>query len=153
MMRALKVHVRGRVAQSYFGVATLMLVLGLAQLVVVEAAQSANRTPPMDYKPSTMSISFASEPSPLKTGENAFDVILKNPTGKAITDADVSVAFRMPAMPNMPEMRNTIPLKHAVAGRYSGTGQLAMAGPWEVTVVVRRGDKEIGNKKFKVTVQ
>lgn len=59
----------------------------------------------------------------------------------------------LPPMPNMPEMRNKIQLKHAVAGRYSGTGQVAMAGRWEVTVIVRRGGKEIGNKRFNVMVQ
>lgn len=152
-MQALNALVLGRMTRLHFAAAALIFVFGLVPLTPAEAGQK--RIPPVDYKPPTPSISFASEPSPLKTGENAFDVILKDPTGRPVTDADVLVVFRMPAMPsmNMPEMRNSIPLKHAVAGRYSGTGQVAMAGRWEVTVVVKRGEKEIGNKKFKVTAQ
>jgi hypothetical protein len=53
----------------------------------------------------------------------------------------------------MPEMKNTVALKHQKAGAYSGTGQVMMAGKWDATVVVKRGGKEIGSKKFPITAQ
>jgi hypothetical protein len=36
---------------------------------------------------------------------------------------------------------------------YIGTGQVMMAGKWDVTVMVKRAGKEIGSKKFPVTAQ
>jgi hypothetical protein len=49
---------------------------------------------------------------------------------QSVTDADVSVELFMAAMPSMkmPEMRNTVPLKHEGGGRYRGTGNVMMTG-------------------------
>jgi hypothetical protein len=58
----------------------------------------------------------------------------------------------MPAM-NMAEMKNTVPLKHESGGRYRGAGNVMMAGAWDATVMVMRGGKEIGSKKFPVTAK
>jgi Cu(I)/Ag(I) efflux system membrane fusion protein/cobalt-zinc-cadmium efflux system membrane fusion protein len=67
-----------------------------------------------------------------------------------VGDADVSLQFYMAAMPamKMPEMKNTIPLKHVKNGVYSGTGSVMMAGSWDVTVSVKRGGKEVASKKL-----
>ena len=51
------------------------------------------------------------------------------------------------------EMKNNVKLKHQKEGRYVGTGQVMMAGKWDVTVMVKRAGKEIGSKKFPVTAQ
>ena len=103
----------------------------------------------------TLDIMLTSKPNPPKTGENAFEVMVKGPDGKPITDAEVTATFFMAAMPamKMPEMKNTVPLKHQKEGRYVGTGQVMMAGKWDVTVMVKRAGKEIGSKKFPVTAQ
>lgn len=97
-----------------------------------------------------LDITFRSEPTPPVTGENKLEVTVKDAAGKPVMDADVSVMFRMPAMPsmNMPEMKNRAPLKHQTAGVYRGTGNVMMAGGWEVTISVKRGGKEIGSKKL-----
>lgn len=102
-----------------------------------------------------LSITFNSDPAPPRTGENAFDVTVMNPAEQPVTDADVSVEFYMAAMPEMkmPEMRNSIPLTHDANGRYRGTGNVMMGGRWDVTVMVKRGGKEIGSKKFVVTAK
>ena len=52
-----------------------------------------------------------------RTGENNFEVMVMS-GGQPVTDADVSVEFFMAAMPamNMPEMRNSVPLKHGGGG-------------------------------------
>lgn len=94
------------------------------------------------------------KPTAAKTGDNAFEVMVKD-AGKPVTDADVSVMFYMAAMPamKMPEMKNTVTLKHQKDGTYTGTGQVTMAGKWDATVMVKRGGKEIGSKKFPVTAQ
>lgn len=102
-----------------------------------------------------LGIEFSSRPNPPKTGENTFEVVIKDAQGKAITDAAVALSFYMAAMPsmNMPEMRNSVALKHAGDGRYRGTGNVAMAGRWDVTVSVSKGGKEIGTRKLTVTAR
>ena len=47
----------------------------------------------------------------------------------------------------MPEMKNTMALRHPKGGTCSGTGQLMMAGIWDVTISVKRSGKELGSKK------
>ena len=100
-------------------------------------------------------ITFKSQPAPLKTGDNQFEVTVKNADRKPITDADVSVLFVMPAMAamNMPEIRNEVKLKSSGAGRYTGAGQVTTAGQWNVTVSVKQNGKEIGQKKMTVRAQ
>jgi len=96
-----------------------------------------------------LDISFRSIPDPVKVGENQFEITVKDPSGKPITDADVAVQFFMAAMPtmNMPAMRNEVKLSHAGGGVYRGTGQVMMAGRWDVTITVSRGGQRIGSKQ------
>lgn len=101
----------------------------------------------------TLDIMLTSKPSPPKMGENSFEVMVKDASGKPITDAEVSAELFMARMGNMPEMKNTVALKHQKEGRYVGSGQVMMAGKWDVTVSVKRAGKEIGSKKFPVTAQ
>ena len=118
--------------------------------VVAEQAKSASK--PLK---SALNIAFASRPSPPKAGENQFDVTVKGADGKPVADADVAVSFVMPAMPamNMAEMRSDVKLKSMGAGKYAGSGQVPMAGRWNVTVSVKQSGKELGQKKLKVTAQ
>ena len=102
-----------------------------------------------------LDITFSSQPSQPRTGENTFEVVVKDGQGKAVTDADVAVGFYMAAMPsmNMPEMRSSAALKHVADGRYRGTGNIAMAGRWDVTVTVSKGGSEIGTRKVTLTAR
>jgi hypothetical protein len=102
---------------------------------------------------SALDITFKSQPDPPKAGENTFEVTVKGPDGKPVTDGDVSVRFYMAAMESMPEMRNSISLKHVADGRYRGTGNVMMAGRWDVTVVVTKGGKEVGSRKLAITAK
>jgi hypothetical protein len=99
-------------------------------------------------KASTVDIMLM-HPQDAKSGDNAIEVMVKGADGNAISDADVSVLFVMPAMPamKMPEMRNEVKLKAAGGGKYTGSGSLAMAGNWTTTISVKKGGKEIGQKK------
>ena len=129
----------------------LACVAALAALAFISTA-SALAQAPAGQKP-TVDIMLTSKPSPPKTGDNTFEVMVKDASGKPITDAEVSAQFFMAKMGNMPEMKNTVTLKHEKEGRYVGTGQVMMAGKWDVTVSVKRAGKEIGSKKFPVTAQ
>lgn len=101
-----------------------------------------------------MDITLRTTPDPVSTGENTFEVMVMQ-DGKPVTDATVSTEFYMPAMPsmNMAEMRTKTDLTHAGSGTYRGTGQVTMAGDWDVTVTVMRGGQEIGRRTVKLTAR
>jgi len=103
----------------------------------------------------TIDIMLMTKPDPPKMGDNTFEVMLKGADGKPIADADVSVMFFMAAMPamKMPEMKNTVALKHVKDGTYAGTGKVMMAGTWDATVMVKRGGRDVASKKFPVTAK
>ena len=130
------------------GAAAIALAITMAGASHVVAAQK-----PAASKKPTLDIMLTSKPSPPKTGDNTFEVMVKDPAGKPITDAEVTAMFHMAAMGAMPEMKNNVALKHQKEGRYVGTGQVMMAGKWDVTVMVKRAGKEIGSKKFPVAAQ
>jgi membrane fusion protein, heavy metal efflux system len=100
-------------------------------------------------------ITLTSAPAQPKVGNNTFEATLKGADGKPITDAEVTAMFYMAAMPamKMPEIKNTVTLKHEKEGRYAGTGQVMIAGRWDVTVTVKRAGKEIGSRKFPIVAQ
>ena len=102
-----------------------------------------------------LDISFRPQPDPPRTGENTFEVTVRGPSGQPIADADVSVTFFMPAMPtmNMPAMRNQAKLPPAGTGVYRGSGQVMMAGRWDVTVDVSRGGQRLGSRQFAVVAK
>jgi hypothetical protein len=139
-----------RTRRHFFTTSTLA-VAALFSAIAVASAGAAQQ--PTAGQKSTLDIMLTSKPSPPKTGENTFEVMVKDAAGKPITDAEVSALFYMGAMGAMPEMKNTVTLKHQKEGRYVGTGQVMMAGKWDVTVSVTRAGKEIGSKKFPVTAQ
>jgi hypothetical protein len=95
------------------------------------------------------------QPKDVKTGANDFEVMVKGADGKPVSDADVSVLFVMPAMPamKMAEMRNDVKLKPSGPGMYMGSGNVMMAGKWNVTVSVKKNGKEVGQKKLALTAK
>jgi len=134
-------------SKRIFAVTVALAILMIVPLHVTAAAQQAATQKP------TLDITLTSKPTPPKTGENTFQVVVKDATGKPITDAEVTAMFYMAKMGTMPEMKNNVTLKHQKEGTYVGTGQVMMAGKWDVTVSVKRAGKEIGSKKFPVTAQ
>jgi hypothetical protein len=95
------------------------------------------------------------QPKEVKSGANDFEVMVKGADGKPVSDADVSVLFVMPAMPamKMAEMRNDVKLKPSGPGMYMGPGNVMMAGKWNVTVIVKKNGKEVGQKKLALTAK
>jgi RND family efflux transporter MFP subunit len=99
---------------------------------------------------SRLDIAFHTSPDPPRTGDDQFEAVVKDATGKPIDDADVSVQLFMPAMPtmNMPAMRNETKLSPVGGGLYRGSGQVMMAGRWDATVTVVRGGQRLGAKQL-----
>jgi nitrogen fixation protein FixH len=120
----------------------------------VENVTAQKKSAASKAKPA-VTIALKTNPTPPKTGDNTFEVTVTDAAGKPVTDADVTVALYMAAMPsmNMPAMRNSVPLKHQANGVYRGTGQVTTAGQWDATVSAKRAGKEIGSKKVKLTAK
>ena len=129
----------------------------IVAMVVFLAVPLAAQQPAAAAKPgaSALAITLTSKPNPPALGDNAFEVTVKSADGAPVEGAEVTALFVMPAMPSikMPEMRSTVALKPAAGGRYTGTGQVSMAGKWDVTVIVKRDGKELGSKKFAITAK
>ena len=100
----------------------------------------------------TLDIAFASDPNPVRSGDNALTITVKQPDGTAIDDATVSAQFYMPAMPSMsmPEMRSEFIFSPRGQGRYEASGQLVMGGTWNVTVNVQPQNGTAETRKFSV---
>ena len=134
-----------------------IVVLSIAVLGAMGASASAAQAPAKSSaktKPARLNIMLM-KPTAATTGDNQFEVMVNGADGKPVADADVSVMLVMPAMPamKMAEMRNEVMLKPAAAGTYTGTGQVMMAGKWNVTVSVKKGGKELGQKKVTLTAK
>jgi hypothetical protein len=134
-----------------------LFVVGVAALSAMVASASAAQAPAKSSakaKPARLNI-MVMKPTAAKTGDNQFEVMVNGADGKPIADAEVSLMLVMPAMPamKMAAMHNEITLKPAAAGSYTGTGQVMMAGKWNVTVSVKQGGKEIGQKKVTLTAK
>jgi Cu(I)/Ag(I) efflux system membrane fusion protein/cobalt-zinc-cadmium efflux system membrane fusion protein len=109
----------------------------------------AGGTPAAGSQPQ-LDIAFHTTPDPPTTGDNQFEVVVKDTAGRPIEGADVTVQFFMPAMPtmNMPSMRNETKLAGAGGGVYRGTGLVLMASRWDVTIVVTRNGQRLGTRQL-----
>ena len=101
-----------------------------------------------------LEVTLTTQPNPPTAGEATFEAMVMQ-GGQPVTDADVAVELFMAAMPsmNMPEMKNSVPLKHEGNGRYRGAGNVMMTGTWDATVSVKRGGQEIGNRKVAIVAK
>jgi len=99
-----------------------------------------------------LAIAFASHPDPPQEGDNQWQVTVKRADGSPVTDATVTAAFSMPAMPvmNMPAMRSQATLVHEGAGRYLGTGELPMGGTWQVVIAVTEGSGTPATRRLSI---
>jgi hypothetical protein len=93
------------------------------------------------------------QPTAVKAGANDFEVMVKGADEKPLSGADVSVRFVMPKTATMAEMRNEVKLTPSGAGMYMGSGNVMMAGTWNVTVSVKQSGKEVGHKTLALTAK
>jgi Cu(I)/Ag(I) efflux system membrane fusion protein/cobalt-zinc-cadmium efflux system membrane fusion protein len=95
-------------------------------------------------------IDFSTQPATPRKGTNTVRVRLTGADGKAVTDAQVSASFFMPAMPamGMAAEHATASLADKVNGVYEGPLQLDFGGTWQVTITVQRGGQTIATKQL-----
>lgn len=100
-----------------------------------------------------VNIDFATAPAPPHKGDNTFRVKLTDRSGTAITGAEVSVAFFMPAMPamGMAAARTVATLSDKGTGQYEGTGKLESAGTWQVTIAAQKDGQTLATKQLSVS--
>src|SRR3989442_14232749 len=102
-----------------------------------------------------LDITLQSKPDPPKAGENQFEATVKKSAATPIDDAQVTVQFFMAAMPpmNMAAMRSEVKLLPVGGGVYRGTGNVMIAGRWDVTVSVTRNGQRLGSKQMTVVAR
>jgi hypothetical protein len=105
--------------------------------------------------PQAATLDYASDQSTPHAGSNAFRVRLTGADGAAITGAQVTVTFFMPAMPamGMAAMRNVVTLSDKGGGLYEGAGEVQMGGTWQVTVLATKAGQTVAQKQFSVTAE
>jgi len=103
-----------------------------------------------DAQAAGVSVTFDTDPSPPRSGDNTYGVRVTGSDGKAITDAHVKVTLYMPPMPsmNMPAMTSDATLTHVGDGLYRGKGTVSMAGRWDVTIAVTRDGRRLASKQM-----
>ena len=102
---------------------------------------------PQEKKVQDLTLTLLTQPEKPKAGENVIRLKITDKAGQLIKDAQVSFVFNM-TMPGMVPSKGEGKLSQD--GFYETKTMLAMAGQWEVTVIVRRpGQKEI-QEKFSV---
>jgi multidrug efflux pump subunit AcrA (membrane-fusion protein) len=105
--------------------------------------------------PLAATLDYASDPPTPRAGSNTFRVKLTGADGIAISGAQVTVTFFMPAMPamGMAAMRNVVTLSDKGTGLYEGAGEVQMGGTWQVTVLATKASQTIAQKQFSVTAE
>ena len=95
-------------------------------------------------------IQLTSSPNPPRKGTNIFHVRLMDANGAAISGAQVTATFFMPAMPamGMSALRTEVNFSDRGNGLYQGSGQLGSGGTWQVTIIARKDGKPIANKQL-----
>jgi hypothetical protein len=130
---------------------TAIRVIGMLVFVTAAAITAAAQAP---AKTDNMKLDIMlMKPTAAKAGANQFEVMVKDAGGKPVPKADVSLLFVMPKTANMAEMRNEVKLKAIGDGMYSGSGNVMMAGTWNVTIGVMQNGKSVGEKKVTVTAK
>jgi hypothetical protein len=85
-----------------------------------------------------LKITLSIDRYPLVKGDNSLKVKIADATGKAITDAAISVRYFMPPMPGMAPMEYKT--QAALRGdSYSFSANVPMEGGWKAEVSVTRG--------------
>lgn len=93
------------------------------------------------------------KPKTPKTGDNEFEVSVKDTNGNPISNAEVEINLSMPQMGNMPAMSNKGMLLDQGNGIYEGLIQVAGPWTWETTIVVRKDGNVLGSMRTTLTAR
>ncbi len=97
-------------------------------------------------------VELSSDPAPPHKGGNIFRVKLTDASGSAISGADITVTFFMPAMPamGMAAMRTPVTLSDKGNGLYEGSGELGSGGTWQTTILAKKNGQTVATKQLSV---
>ena len=105
------------------------------------------KTGPMEKKAGDLILTLSTQPEKTKAGENTLRLKITDKNGTPVTDAQVSFQYTMD-MPGM--VLSKAEAKHTKDSFYETKANFGMAGPWDVTVVIRRGGQKDVQETFKV---
>ena len=111
-------------------------------------AQTA-QAKPIEKKSGSLTVTVSTAPESAKLGDNTLRIQVKDSTGQPVTDAAVSLEYSMD-MPGM--LIDKAETKHAGDGVYEAPVRFAMAGPWGVTVSIRRPGQAEVRERFTISV-
>jgi len=96
---------------------------------------------------------MTTEPTPPRKGSNQISIALHDSFGAPIDDADVSIVFYMPAMPQMgmAAMRRVANASPAGKGVYTATINLDSGGGWQVSVSASKAGQQVAALQTSVT--
>ncbi|MDR3742399.1 MAG: FixH family protein [Terracidiphilus sp.] len=102
-----------------------------------------------------INIDFSTRPNPPRSGSGTVRLRLTDDHGQPVSDAEASVVFFMPAMPEMgmAAMHSVAKLTSKGNGIYEGPLTLDSGGTWQVTVTATRNGQPIATKKLSVTAE
>jgi Cu(I)/Ag(I) efflux system membrane fusion protein/cobalt-zinc-cadmium efflux system membrane fusion protein len=97
-------------------------------------------------------VELTTDPTPPRKGGNTVRVRLTSQDGKAISGAQVTVTFFMPAMPamGMSAMKTSINAAEKGGGMYEGSGDLGSGGTWQVSIIATLNGQTIASKALTV---
>jgi hypothetical protein len=104
---------------------------------------------PVEKKVGALSVTVSTAPESAKLGDNTLRIRVKDSAGQPVTDAVVSLEYTMD-MPGM--MIDKAEAKHVGNGVYEAPVRFTMAGPWGVTVSIRRAGQPEVRERFTVGV-
>jgi Cu(I)/Ag(I) efflux system membrane fusion protein/cobalt-zinc-cadmium efflux system membrane fusion protein len=98
----------------------------------------------------SVTVRFATEPSPAHKGRNLYRVELKGPDGSALTGASVNVRSYMAGMPEMgmAAMNAVTQLVEKGHGLYEGQTKLESGGTWQITITAAKNGQTLVTKQL-----
>lgn len=93
------------------------------------------------------------KPKTPKTGDNEFEVSVKDSDGSPISNAEVEINLSMPQMGSMPAMSNKGMLLDQGNGIYEGTIHVAGPWTWETRISVSKDGKVLGSMRTTLTAR
>lgn len=86
------------------------------------------------YQAAGLEVGVTIEPKTPRVGENRLIAEVRMPSGEPVTGLSIRAYAEMPAMGAMPAMRAPAEMREIAPGRYVGSLDLAMRGPWPLTL-------------------
>ena len=145
----MKSHFAARVL-SVFSVLAISILFVAAEVAVHPSSAFAQQNP--SASSDKVGVTLTTDPSPAQKGTNTVRVKLTDPAGQPITGAEVTVAFFMPAMPDMgmAAMNAIAKTTDKGAGMYEGRADLGSGGMWQVTISAQKNGQTIATKKLTI---